>query len=470
MFIVYSIINAIIFTIYSLFFIKKYQLESYKIKSYLKTLLKNPFSFGDKNDLVFTKRIKRLIIIVFLISFLYFFLIFFFIKNIYIFIPLALILVFYPLFLVVPFVCALPIENLIKQRFILKAKKKLKAFSGKKIGITGSFGKTSTKNFLYQILKEEFDVCATPKSFNTPMGVCKSVLENLKETDDFFIVEMGARHAGDIKFLADFVGVDFGILTPIGSCHLESFGTIEKIEDTKYELCEATQNWVVFNGKSRSTKKLYDRYKHQKYLVCEKDSYAYAENVLSSEEGSNFTLILDGQKFDCKTKLLGMANIDNIVTASAMAYLLGESVYSIVKGIEKLEATAHRLELIRGEFVNVIDDSYNSNLEGFKEALKTISQFQGRKVVVSPGMVELGKVQQEQNNLAGRFVGETADLFLIMNETNKSALSSGAKTAGMTDMQIFYANTRKEQQQILKQILRKGDVVLFENDFPDNLR
>ena len=91
-------------------------------------------------------------------------------------------------------------------------------------------------------------------------------------------------------------------------------------------------------------------------------------------------------------------------------------------------------------------------------------------MVVSPGMVELGKVQQEQNNLAGRFVGETADLFLIMNETNKSALSSGAKTAGMTDMQIFYANTRKEQQQILKQILRKGDVVLFENDFPDNLR
>lgn len=470
MFAVYSLLNSIIFTIYSIIFIKNYQLENYNIKNYLKNIFKKSSLFGDKSALTFTKRIKRLIFIIFLCNFLYFIIIFYLIKNIYLIIPIVLILIFYPIFLSIPFLLAIPIENLIKKRFISKAKKKLKNFSGKKIGITGSFGKTSTKNYLYQILKEEFDVCATPKSFNTPMGVCKAILENLKETDDFFIVEMGARHAGDIKFLADFVGVDFGILTPIGSCHLESFGTIEKIEDTKYELCEATKSFVVFNGKSRSTKKLYDRYKHKKYLVCEKGSFAYAEKVRQSEDGTTFVFVVDGQKFDCKTKLLGMANIDNIIVAGAMAYLLGETVFSIVKGIEKLQATPHRLELIKGEFVNVIDDSYNSNLEGFKQALETIGSFKARKVVISPGMVELGKLQEEQNFLAGTLVGKIADIFVVMNETNKAALTAGAKEAGMSDAQIFYANTRKQQQQILKQILRKGDVVLFENDFPDNLR
>ncbi len=470
MFAVYSLICSIIFTIFSIYFIKYFQLENYKIKNYLKNIIKNPLLFGDKSALAFTKRIKRLLIIIFLFNFLYFFIYFYLIKNIYLIIPIILSTIFYPIILIIPFLLAMPIEKLISLHFVKKAKRKLKNFSGKKIGITGSFGKTSTKNFLYQILKEEFDVCATPKSFNTPMGVCRSILENLKETDDFFIVEMGARHSGDIKFLSEFVGVDFGILTPIGNCHLESFGTIEKIEDTKYELCEATKDLMVFNGKSRSTKKLYDRYKHKKYLVCVEGSFAYAEDVNASSKGSEFVFVLDGKKFDCKTKLLGSSNIDNIVAAAAMAYLLGESLYSIQKAIEKLESVPHRLELIKGEFVDVVDDSYNSNIEGFKEALKTISCFSARKVVVSPGMVELGKAQEEQNYLAGKLIAETADVFVIMNETNKKSLLSGARDGGMSENQIYFAKTRKEQQELLKKILCKGDVVLFENDFPDNLK
>ncbi len=470
MFVIYSTIISIIFTIFSIIFIKAFQLENYKIKNYIKIIIKNPFLFGGKSTLAFTKRIKRLIFIIFLFNFLYFFVIFYLIKNIYLIIPIILSGIYYPFILCAPYLLAEPIEKTIKIHFIKKAKKKLKGFSGKKIGITGSFGKTSTKNFLYQILKEEFDVCATPKSFNTPMGVSKAILENLKETDDFFIVEMGARHSGDIKFLADFVGVDFGIMTPIGSCHLESFGTIEKIEDTKYELCEATKDLVVFNGKSSSTKKLYDRYKHKKYLVCEKGSFAYAEDIQATPQGSKFVFVIDGQKFDCQTKLLGSSNIDNIVVAGTMAYLLGESLYSVHKAIEKLQSAPHRLELIKGEFVDVIDDSYNSNIDGFKEALKTISQFKTRRVVVSPGMVELGSSQAEQNFLAGKLVGEVADIFVIMNEANKENLSKGAKESGMRDEQIFYAKTRKEQQILLKSILQKGDVVLFENDFPDNIR
>ncbi|MDE6583040.1 MAG: UDP-N-acetylmuramoyl-tripeptide--D-alanyl-D-alanine ligase, partial [Clostridia bacterium] len=356
--------------------------------------------------------------------------------------------------------------EMIKKAYIKKAKNKLKKMTCKKIAITGSFGKTSTKNILHQIMKEEFDVCVSPKSYNTPMGVCRTVLENLKETDDFLILEFGARRKGDIEFLAEFVGVDFGVITPIGNCHLETFGSVENIENTKYELCEHT-DCVVFNGKSASSKKLFDRYPKRKYMVCVENSFAYASDIYVGKDGSRFVMNLDDKKFFCKTKLLGKSNIDNIVVGVAVAYLLGENLFNIQKAIEKLEPTPHRLELIKGERSFVIDDSYNSNFDGFKEAVSILNEFDGKKIVVSPGIVELGKEQFKVNMEAGKLVSEVADVFVIMNKTNKEALYEGAKEG---KCQIFFANTREEQLEVLKKVLGQGDVVLFENDFPDNLK
>ncbi len=302
------------------------------------------------------------------------------------------------------------------------------------------------------------------------MGVCKTILEDLKETDDFFVVEMGARNLGDIEFLAKFVGVDFGIITPIGNCHLETFGSLENIENAKYELCKEAKNGVVFNGKSNSSKKLFERYRQKKYLVCDRKGYAYAKSIKTTTDGSEFVMVLDGKEFACKTALLGKASIDNIVVAAAMANLLGESLFNIKSGIEKLKPTPHRLELIKGEVVNVIDDSYNSNFDGFKEALSVLKSFSGKKIVISPGIVELGKAQDSINYAAGQEVAKVADAFVIMNETNKKTLHGGAKAGGMKDEQIFFANTRNQQKEILKTLIHSGDVVLFENDLPDNFR
>ena len=427
------------------------------------------FSFGDKNKLIFTKRVKRLILINFLLNFAYFLLFFGLIPYLWINFGLSIVLVlFSPIVIVISYAVAKPMEELIKLHYLKKAKRKLQKLNCKKIAITGSFGKTSTKNILYQILAEEFDVCATPKSYNTPMGICKTILEDLKETDEFFIVEMGAKHVGDIGFLAKYVGVDFGIMTPIGNCHLETFGSIENIEKTKYELCENTKDVVIFNGKSKSTKKLYKKYPQKKYLVCEEGSYAFAKDAVSNSDGTEFVMMLDGKQFLCQTKLLGKANIDNIVVATAMAYLLGESLYNIQNAIKHIQPTPHRLELIKGQFVDVIDDSYNSNFEGFKQALEVLASFEGKKVVVSPGIVELGKQQEKVNYDIGKEIAKVADIFVIMNQTNKKALNDGAKEGGLSE--IYYANTRSEQKEILKKILQKGDVVLFENDFPDNLK
>ncbi len=473
MFALYALLVAIALSGLSYIFVKTFQLENYRLANYFQKVKKFDFSFGRKTPLVFTNRIKRLFFCIFLLDFCVFLLFFGLIPNFWVNFALTiLIFIFSPIWVTLAFLCTLPIENLIKQNFVKKAKKKLSKCSCKTIAITGSYGKTSTKNILFQLLREEFDVCATPKSFNTPMGVCKTILEDLKETDDFFVVEFGARRVGDIEKLANLVGVDFGIITPIGNCHLETFGSLENLENTKFELCEGAKDLVVFSGKSKSSKKLFDRFERKKYLVGEDGSFAYAKDISTSPEGSAFTLVLDGKSLKCRTRLLGRASIDNIVEAAAMAHLLGESDFDIVRAVEKLTSTPHRLELLKG-FVNVIDDSYNSNLDGFKEALSVLSSFCGRKIVVSPGIVELGKAQFETNRLAGQEVAKCADIFLIMNETNKDALTEGAtsvdgksgeKKESAKKCQLLFAKTREEQKKILKDLLKSGDTVLFENN------
>ena len=466
----YVFLLSLCLTFVNLLYIKNFQLENYRIKNYLKNILKLNYCFGNKNNLKYTKRAKRTIFLCFFCNYLLFLFIFIFFDKL----SILLLLTFFvfllsPFYVCLAFLFSFPIENFIKCQYIKKAKKKLEKMKCKKIAITGSYGKTSTKDILYQILKTEFDVCKTAKSFNTPMGVCKTILEELKETDDFFIVEMGARHSGDIDFLSKFVKVDFGIITPIGNCHLQTFGTIEKIEDTKYELCENTRGVIVFNGRSKSTKKLYRRYPYKKFLVCEKDSFAFATKVETSVLGSNFILVVDGKEVDCQTNLLGEANVDNIVVASAMAYVLGVSLFGIKKAIKNLRPSPHRLELIRGR-VNIIDDSYNSNFAGFEEALKVLSTFSGRKIVVSPGIVETGDKQREENYQIGKKIASVADFFVIMNETNSKNLLKGALDGGLKREKIFFAKSRKEQKQALKELVLNGDNILFENDFPDNIR
>jgi len=472
MFVVYALLTSLIFCAVSLIYMKLYQLENYKVENYMKKVLLGEFAFGRKNKLKYTKRVKRLIFSSFLLNFCGFLIVFCFCEQILLtFLLIFTLFILSPVLVVFVFLANLPMELLIRKHYIKKAQKKLQKIGCKKIAITGSFGKTSTKQILYQILKEEFNVCATPKSYNTPMGVCKTILEDLKETDDFFVVEFGARRKGDIEFLSKLIGVDFAIITPIGNCHLETFGSVEQIENTKYELCEQARDFVIFNGKSQSTRKLFDKFPYKKYLVCEENGFAFSKNVKGGPNGSKFDLVLDGNVVSCNSRLLGKANIDNIVVASAMAYLLGENLYSIKKAIEKVKPIPHRLELIKGPVVDVIDDSYNSNFDGFVRALEVLDSFGNKKkIVVSPGIVELGKKQYETNFAVGKEVGKVADFFVVMNKSNKLALLAGALSSGMGKDKILFAETRNQQKEILKKIIEKGDVVLFENDLPDNYR
>lgn len=465
-------IGVIVYILWNYIFFKTYQLCGYKVKNFCKSLFNFNLAFGDKNKLNFTKRMMRFLILIVLISYGLFFVVNRFTPT-----PLLLLLnyivlfFFSPVVLIIAHFIILPLEEIIKRIYILKAKKKLSHKKIIKIGITGSFGKTSTKNILTTLLEKEYKVCSSPQNYNTEMGITKTILSSLDD-HDIFIAEMGARHCKDIKKLADIVRPDYGIITTIGKAHIESFKSLENIENTKFELANglAKHGTMIFNGDSRSTLKLFEKFDGKKYLTATEKGFSYAKNIVIDDSGSRFDLVIDGQELSCQTKLLGRININNIVTASTCAYLIGISKEDIVSGIKQLQPSSHRLELIKNQNSIIIDDSYNSNLVGAQEALEVMSKFPGKKIVVTPGIVELGNEQSQVNFTLGAIIADEADYIIIMNDENKNYLLSGAISHNFDRQKIYFCSSRKRQKQLLSLLSQSGSVILFENDLPDNFK
>lgn len=466
-------LGTILSVLLSYYFIKTYQLCGYKIPSFCKLIFKFDLSFGDKNKLIFTKRIIRLYIVLSILSFGIFFLNFYFIHNVLLMILNSLVI-----FLLIPFLIILchyllsPIEIMIKKFYMTKAKRKLsKKKNLIKVAITGSYGKTSTKNILTAMLEKEYKVCSTPKNYNTEMGLTRTILENLDD-HDILVAEFGARHKGDIEILTKMLNPDYAVLTTIGAQHIETFKNLKTIEETKNELPQfiKSNGIVIFNGDSPSTLKLYKSCNKQKFLTCNDKSFAKAKNIEITEKGSKFDLILDGKTMAVQTKLLGKCNINNIVTASAVASILGISNKDIVEAIADLSPTPHRLEVIKNNYCTILDDSYNSNLIGAKEALEVLSKFNGRKIVITPGFVEMGSEQSKANFELGTMLADVADYIIIMNNVNKNEILSGAISHNFDRDKIHFAETRKKQKEILEILTCHGCVILFENDLPDNYK
>lgn len=466
----YGFLLALCLVAWSTIYLKVYQLCGYNPKKFFDHVITFSLAFGDKNRLRWTKRLWRFIILVFLINYAFCVVIFAFLHHwALILLDFFILFVLQPMLMIVAHYVISPLEKAIKNYYIRKAKKVLSGKRCVKIGITGSYGKTSTKNILAEILSKEYKVCITPQNYNTEMGITKTVLEKLDD-EDVFIAEMGARRPGDIKSLAKIVDPDFAVITTIGPAHIESFDNLENIEKTKFELIEYLKptGRVIVNGDSTSSFRLYKKCNHSKFLTCREGGYCYAKDVKVSVAGSSFSLVLDGKTIELQTKLLGQCNVDNIATAAALAHQMKISDKDIIDAVAHLKPTPHRLELLTSGNMRIIDDSYNSNMTGAREALNVLSLFEGRKIVVSPGFVELGKEQSMSNFKFGAMIADVADYVIIMNETNKNYLLSGLISHNFEQKNIFFATNREEQKKMLARITTKNCVVLFENDLPDN--
>lgn len=440
----------------------------------------NVYNAPKKTPLKTTYRMNRLIACLYILSAAFTFVVYWLSTE---FLPasipgipnIALTPLFLPVLLIFAHFIMMPIENTINNRYIQRAKKKIKKYPNLiKIGITGSVGKTSTKFILNSLLAEKYDVCITPHSFNTPMGVTKVVLDYLKPNHEVLITEMGAKQIGDIKFLADMIQPTYAILTGVGSQHLATFGSLENIAKTKYELIEAlpeTNSLAIFNGENEASLPLYEKCTTEKILISQTDNSAFvhAENVKVNDKGISFKLCIGDESISCKTKLLGKHNLQNILLCSALAYKLGLTMEQLKMGIAKIEPINHRLELKKENGLIILDDSFNSSVEGSKSALEVLKLFDGgKKIVITPGLVELGTMEPEANFNFGKQLAEIADYVIIVNEVNKVKITEGLQSAGFDESKIIHALSLIEAKLKLKDITEKGDIILFENDLPDN--
>lgn len=380
-----------------------------------------------------------------------------------------------PLWVALGGLLAWPIEKLVSEMYFRDAQKKLAARPDLiKIGITGSYGKTSVKFILGTILQEKFQVLVTPSSFNTPMGVTRIIREKLMPAHQVFVAEMGARHVGDIKELCRLVHPHHGVLTSVGPQHLDTFKTLERIKSTKYELMDAIPDGgcCFFPDDKAICRELFDKTRKEKRLCSvhpgSDDADVWATDIHVSPAGSSFILHTLNDEIACQTRLLGEHNIQNIILAATVGIHLGMTLKQIARGIGKVMPVEHRLQLIPSTGVTIIDDAFNSNPKGAQAALKVIKEFEGRRIIITPGMVELGAGEEQFNHDFGTMMADCVDVAILVGKKHTAPIAKGLKEAGFPEENLFVVSNLDEASAILRQIGRPGDVALFENDLPDN--
>ena len=360
-----------------------------------------------------------------------------------------------------------PFERLNNRRYVQKTKKE---FAGNdcliKIAITGSFGKTTVKNVLFSMMSERYETVKTEKNFNTPLGIAKSA-KNVSAETRAFIAEMGARRRGDIKKLCDVVRPQYAIITGVTGQHLETFKTLDNVYAEKFSVLDyiPEDGFCIVNR--RGIEREIDLPKNA-FFVGGTGDFAYADEIRINSNGSNFCLYLDGKKYAAETRLLGRHNVDDIVLAAAMAKKLGVDDSDIIRAIKNLKPVPHRLELIKNGRISIIDDTYNGNPVGAKRALEVLREFDGRRVVVTPGLVELGKREREENEILGKEIADVANLALIIGR-NGEYIGKGLIENGFPEENALFFKKLSDAERFFPDLFSANDAVLFLNDLPDEL-
>lgn len=509
------ILFSVCYILYAIYNIHMFQLEHYIVKEHMKWNIKNKeklliksfpmiiiilaLTFGqigrmiavviyivavflntsklNKKPLVYTKRVQRIFVSLTIFTTIIVLIqhkisvngMLFMLPTLVIIMPLILILINY---------INSPIEKMINKSFINDAKKTIKSMPNLiVIGITGSYGKTSVKNYLYNLLSAKYNVLMTPENYNTTLGVTRTIRQDLRAYHQIFICEMGAFKLGEIKEICDLVHPKYGVITSIGEQHLDSFGSIENIIKTKFELADSLPNdGIVFLNidneyiKIKSLELKKSGKKIVTYGVEKNDSDYKGYDISYNNLGLNFKTKLEGKECDLTTKLLGAHNAVNIMGAIAIADKLGVPSGKIISKVKQLESVEHRLQLINRGNLTIIDDAYNSNPSGAASALQVLSTFDGIRILVTPGMIELKDKQYEYNYEFGKQATKAADYIFLVGKKQTEPIFNGIKDAGFNEYNLRVVDSLKQALSEIQNIQTQGrqKIVLLENDLPDN--
>ena len=375
-----------------------------------------------------------------------------------------------------------PAEARIRRHYLTQARQKLAQVEPTVVAVVGSYGKTSTKHILAQLLQPSVTTLPTRKSFNTLMGVSRVINEDLKPGHRVFVVEMDAYAQGEIAAISDLVHPRIAIITAIGPQHMERFGTIERITDAMYEVIAALPDdgtVIVHTGddpgvalarRAGATHRPVIR-----YALAENAGTTGAEVVATvvrvDARGCGFRWQWGAEGLDraVTIPLLGRHQVANVSAALAAVHVLGYSIDAAIAAVTSLGQIEHRLQLMRTAGpLTVIDDSYNANPVGVHNGLEVLAAMEGgAKFLVTPGLVELGSVEDAENRRYGAHAAAVCDHVIVMSAKTSEALRAGLRGSGMAEDRIHIVDSLDEATAVLQRLSKPGDVVLFANDLPD---
>jgi len=381
-----------------------------------------------------------------------------------------------PLWVAVAGLLIQPAENAIQEGFKQDARETLRKRSDLTvIGITGSYGKTSTKFILAELLRQKYSVFATPSSYNTPMGMCLAVNEKLKPEHQVLVLEYGIRYPGDIQDLCDIARPDISVITTVGVAHLETMGSVEAIAEEKGSLltCMNPEGPAILNVDNEHVEAMTTRAPGPVWRVSvdgPPEADVTAHNVAYDTEGASFAVRDEtGEEALFQTKLLGKHNVLNILLAVAVGRAMGLRLRQMAHAVRRIEPIEHRLALRKQGDITIIDDAFNSNPVGARNAVEILGQMgEGRRVIVTPGMVELGEQQWDANKTLGLHIARhDIDLAVLIGDEQTEAIRAGLQEAAYPAERTKVFDSLFDAQDFLQKHLKAGDVVLYENDLPD---
>lgn len=343
------------------------------------------------------------------------------------------------------------------------------------IGITGSFGKTSTKDFLFEILDREKQTLKTPESYNTVFGIAKVIKFELHKKLHHFICEMGAFVRGEVRELTHMVPVNYAIITAVGSQHLERFGSLTNTTLAKFEIVDAVkpENALVNldNHYIREHLRLGRYQKVKTYSFEDPSADFFVKSHHLAPTGSNLEVVFQGKTYLFQTKLFGTSNLMNLTAAIGMAFMLGVDSKTIIQAVSQIIPSPHRLELVKlpqldqSKTCTLIDNAFSSNEEGFTRIIADLKSLPGRKALITPGIVELGKDTLPVHEKIGRLANSVFDIVVLVGDSERTA----GLTKGLGEKtKILRLPNNSSVWPTIDSLARTHDWILLENDLPDN--
>ena len=370
-----------------------------------------------------------------------------------------------PFFVGTALLLLLPLDCYLKRKKVSRAREIIQKSGVRVIGITGSYGKTTTKEILAAILGRQLSVIKTPDNINTDIGIADFIISHSGKFsgEKIFIIEMGAHKRGEIKNICRMILPQYSILTGINEAHLERFGSLENTIETKFELPAHTGKLVILNGDDENVRENYSRFVKVKSICV---TEAAAEEVVAKESFQGWRFVWQGTQFEMA--LLAKHNITLTLLCVTLARELGLSLDTIQQAVKDIKPIAHRLEPIYNAVTDimVIDDSYNGNVAGIKSGIELLSRAKGRKVVLTPGLVELGKESERIHRQIGEWYAKYVDLVLLIKSPMTPFIEDGLRAHAYTAYTVY--TTTEEAHKNLARVLRRGDTIIFQNDLTDN--